>query len=138
MKRFCTWRWLVALGVVVVTLSGCGGVGTLYPVSGKVTVDGQPLPDGQLSFVADAEKGNKTTVIPFAKIKDGSYSLTTKGKPGAPAGWYKIMVMTQYPGGPAKAVVLPRRYTDAGKSRLSVEVVPASQPGAYDLKLSSR
>jgi hypothetical protein len=139
MRMLCASRWFAALGVVVLALSGCGGVGTLYPVSGKVTVDdGQPLADAQLSFVADTEKGNKTTAIPFAKVKDGSYSLTTKGRTGAPAGWYKVSVMTHYPGGPAKAVELPRRYTDAGKSRLSVEVVPSPQPGAYDLKLSSR
>jgi hypothetical protein len=129
---------LFVVGILSLTFSGCGGVGTLYPVSGKVTVDEKPLPDGQLTFVADTEKGNATKVVPFGKIKDGSYSITTKGRTGAPAGWYKVAVMTQYPGSPSQAVEIPRRYTDAGKSRLSVEVVANPQPGVYDLKLTSR
>jgi hypothetical protein len=138
MRIFCPMRLFGALSVIVLMLSGCGGVGKLYPVSGKVTVDGKPLPDAQLSFMPDAEKGNKATATAVGKVKDGSYSLTTQGKEGAPAGWYKVAVYTQYPGGPEKAVVLPRRYTDPGKSPLSVEVVPSPQPGAYDLKLSSQ
>ena len=96
------------------------------------------MKDAQLSFMADAEKGNKTAATPVGKVQDGSYSITTKGKPGAPAGWYKVMVMTQYPGGPKNSTVLPKRYSDPGRSHVSVEVVPSPPPDAYDLKLSSR
>jgi len=138
MRRLSPARLSGALGVLVLALSGCGGVGTLYPVSGKVTVDGKPLKDGQVSFVPDKEKGNKAPVAPFGKIKDGSYSLDTKGQPGAPAGWYQIMVETQYPGGPEKHTELPRRFSDPGKSGLAVEVVPSAAAGAYDLKVTSR
>jgi hypothetical protein len=139
MRTFCPTRLCRILGVVILVLSGCGGgEGTLYPVSGKVTLDGAPLPDAQLSFVADTTKGSKALATPFGKVKDGTYSLTTNEKPGAPAGSYKVMVNTQYPGGPEKPVVLPARYADPGHSDLSVEVVPNSAPGAYDLKLTSR
>ncbi len=138
MRTFCSTLLLAVLGMVVVALCGCGGVGTLYPVSGKVTVDGKPLSDGQLTFVAEGDKGDKTTAAPFGKIKDGTYSLSTKGKPGAPAGKYHVMVMTQYPGGPEKPVALPVRYSQPEKSGLSVEVVPNPAAGAYDLKLTSR
>jgi hypothetical protein len=138
MRPLCPARLSGALGVLVLALSGCGGVGTLYPVSGKVTVDGKPLQDAQLSFVPDKEQGNQTPATPFGKVKDGNYSLTTKDKAGAPAGRYKVMVMTRYPGGPEKPAELPRRYTDPGKSGLAVEVVPSPAPGAYDLKLTSR
>jgi hypothetical protein len=125
------------LGVLVLVLSGCGqSVGTLYPVSGKVTLNGEPLKDARLSFVPDTDKGNKSPASAFGKVQDGNYSLTTKDKPGAPAGWYKIMVMTQYPGGPEKPVPLPKRYGDPGKSTLSIEVVPSPAAGAYDLKLT--
>jgi hypothetical protein len=138
MRRLSPARLSGALGVVVLALSGCGGVGTLYPVSGKVTLDGKPLPDGQVSFVPDKEKGNKAPATPFGKIKDGSYSLETKGQPGAPAGAYKIMVITRYPGSPEKNPELPKRYADAGNSGLAVEVSPTPAAGAYDLKLTSR
>jgi hypothetical protein len=113
-------------------------VGTLYPVSGQVTLDGKPVADGQIAFVPDTEKGNQTKLTPFAKIQGGNYTVTTNGSTGAPAGWYKVMVQTQYPGGPEKAVVLPKRYTDSGKSGLSVEVVASPSGSAYDLKMSTQ
>lgn len=129
---------LVPLVFCVMACTGCGGVGALYPVSGHATLDGKPLADGQLAFVPDAEKGNNTKLTPFAKIEGGNYTLTTNGASGAPAGWYKVMVQTQYPGGPEKPVVLPKRYTDPGKSGLSVEVVASPKSDAYDLKLSTQ
>jgi hypothetical protein len=133
MRSSCpTWLF----GVLVLALSGCGnGLGTLYPVSGKVTVDGEPLKDAQLTFVPDAEKGNKAPASAFSKITNGNYSLTTKERAGAPAGWYKVMINThQSPGGTGEAV-LPKKYSDPGKSGLSVEVVQNPSPGAYDITL---
>jgi hypothetical protein len=138
MRKWFSMRFLAALGAALLTLSGCGGgVGTLYPVEGKVMVDGKPLPFGRITFVADKDKGNETKFAPFGEIKDGNYSLTTKGKPGAPPGWYNIMVVTQWPGAPSNPVELPTKYSDPGKSKLSVEVVPSPGSGHYDLKLIS-
>lgn len=135
MRLFFSTRLLGALGVVLLILSGCEGNGTHYPVIGKVTVDGKPLPDAQLSFLPDVEKGNQTTARSFGKVKDGNYTLTTK----APAGWYKVIILTKYPGGPDKPeMMLPRRYSDYGRSGLSVEVKPNPAPGDYDLKVKSR
>lgn len=138
MIRCLSRRLFAALGIIVLALSGCGGgVGKLYPVEGKVTVDGKPLPFGRLTFVPDKEKGNDSTATPFGEIKEGSYSLTTKGKTGAPAGWYNVMVLTQWPGAPPNPVELPIRYSDPGKSKLSVEVAPTPNAGQYDLKLEA-
>jgi hypothetical protein len=137
MRKWSPMRFFAALGAALLTLAGCGGgVGTVYPVEGKVTVDGKPLPFGRITFVADKEKGNETKFAPFGEIKDDSYSLTTKGKTRAPAGWYNIMVVTQWPGAPPNPVELPTQYSDPGKSKLSVEVVPSPEPGRYDLKLN--
>lgn len=139
MRAFRLTLFFSSMGILALVLSGCGEqIGQLYPVSGKVTLDDEPLNDAQISFVADAAKGNKAPVSPFGKCKDGSYSLTTKDKPGAPAGWYKVVVNTKYPGASEKAVELPKRYSDPGKSDLSVEVKPNAEPGAYDLKLKSK
>jgi hypothetical protein len=137
MTKWLPMRWFAVLGIVIWTLSGCSGIGKLYPVEGKVTVDGKPLADGRLVFVPDKEKGNKLNDSPFGQIKDGSYSLTTQGKPGAPAGWYRIMVQTQYQGAPPDAVELPMRYSDPLGSGLAVEVVPSPEPGHYDLMLKT-
>jgi hypothetical protein len=139
MRTFCRMWFLGVLGLLVPVLAGCGdGLGTLHPVSGSVTLDGEPLKDAQLSFVPDTEKGNKTTASVFGKVTDGKYTLTTKDRPGAPAGHYKVSVLTQYPGGPENPVVLLKIYSDPGKSGLKVEVVEKPSPGAYDLKLTSK
>jgi len=129
-------RWFGVLGVVVLMLSGCEGKNTHFPVAGKVTVDGKPLPDAQLRFLPYEEKENPgVSTTFFSKVKDGNYSLVS----GAPAGWYKVIIMTQYPGGPAKPeVVLPQRYSVYGMSGLSVQVKRDSAPGDYDLKVLSR
>jgi hypothetical protein len=131
--------WPGVLGGLALLLSGCGGgPGTLYPVSCKVTVDGAPLQEAHLFFVADAEKGDTPAEVPFALVKDGSYSITTAWKPGAPAGRYKARVRTRYPGGPDNPADIPRRYFDPNTSGLTVEVVASPAPGAYDLSLKSQ
>src|SRR5687767_13348261 len=80
----------LALGLFLV--AGCDG-GGLPPVKGKVTVDGAALTSGSVRFVPDTTKGNKATTEPAGEIgSDGTYTLHTNGKPGAPAGWYKVTV----------------------------------------------
>jgi hypothetical protein len=72
-----------ALFVVPLALAGCGGgTGT---VSGKVTLDGSPLPAGRIVFFGP--KGKSAT----AEIKDGQYTASN-----VPAGDVKITVDTKY------------------------------------------
>jgi hypothetical protein len=137
MRKWFPMRLFAGLSIVAFALSGCGGMGTRYPVEGKVTVDGKPLRDGRLIFVPDKEKGNQLKDGPFGQVKDGSYTLTTQGKPGAPAGWYNVIVQTQYQDAPADAIELPRRYEDPLGSGLSIEVVPSPDPGHYDFTLKT-
>jgi hypothetical protein len=136
MRTFCSTWVLRVLGLFVLVLSGCGdGLGKLYPVSGTVTLDGEPLKNAQISFVPDTDKGNKTPASAVGRVTNGSYTLTTKDSPGAPAGSYKVMINTHYPGAPEDSVSLPRGYADPGKSGLTMEVVENPAPGAYDIKL---
>jgi hypothetical protein len=134
-------------------LLGCGdtsGVGPTYPVSGKITFNGEPLNAENTSvlFKPDSARGNTSPFEPAGTVdKDGSYALVTKGKEGAPPGWYKVVVTAfdgspKHPGGPTHAKravarsLLPARYGQAQTTTLSVEVVANPARGAYDLKLT--
>jgi len=115
----------------------------LRPVTGKVTVDGNPLTKGMVRFIPDKEKGNTGTTESVGEIQaDGTYTLYTNSKPGAPTGWYKVTVnASEVPDSSkpmtGKSLVDPK-YSNAEHPLLSVEVVSSPSPGAYDLKVSSR
>jgi hypothetical protein len=125
---------------------GCGGddeVGKLYPVSGRILVDGKPLTgvgQGSVSFHGDGAKGNQTMHIPTGAIDpEGKFELVTVGRKGAPPGWYKVLVSASA-NKPEEGPVMPRRllddkYYDVQKTDLSIEVVAKPSPGAYDLNV---
>jgi hypothetical protein len=156
---------VVAIGLPA--LAGCGGdnLGKLVSVSGKVTLDGHPLPSVTVTFVPDASKGNKVKARCFAIADaEGHYSLQTtpdksdRQRDGAPLGWYKVRVQ---PGMPtdmgaantklldlknlkntadagksgATGSLVPDRYKNESTSPLSIEVVESPAAGAYDLNL---
>jgi hypothetical protein len=124
---------------------GCGdrsGVGRTVPVVGRVTVDGQPVPAGTVSFRPDASKGNPSAHEPFGEIDaQGNYKLFTGKKEGAPPGWYRVAVMAGEPvevgnlSGQARWFASPK-YASADTSALAVEVVEKPAPGAYDFRLT--
>jgi hypothetical protein len=132
------------LAVLAVSLSGCDsfGLGRIVPVKGQVTLDGKPLTTGSLVFKPDAAKGNQSKFEPASSIgADGSYSLFTKEKEGAPLGWYNVGIVAQEAANPADPYaamkpLVPARYNDAETSGVSVEVVASPAAGAYDLKLT--
>jgi hypothetical protein len=119
---------------------GCGEeVAPRHPASGKVTLDGAPLGDAEIIYVPDAEKGNKSKISCGGRTAaDGTYTLSTVGPAGAPAGWYKVVVQTTFPGGPAKPVVIPDRYASLSETDLSREVVPSPAADAYDIHLNRK
>lgn len=66
--RLAPWLMIACLGWL---LSGCGPTdnsATTYPVKGKVTVDGAPLPSGRIIF-EDVPRGISNTV----NIVNGDY-----------------------------------------------------------------
>jgi hypothetical protein len=133
---------IILLGGCMGTLLGCGDSSSkLVPVSGKVTVDGQPLTTGSVSF--RPEKG-VSAQEPGGEIdEDGTYTLYTDGKQGAPPGRYRVLVVAvdpndlkkKFPYGKRTSFVNPK-YSDLKKTDLVVEVKQSAAPGAYDLKLS--
>jgi hypothetical protein len=119
-------------------VSGCGPSVKLVPVSGKVSLNDQPLPVGAISFAPDAERNNTARINPTGGIAaDGTYRVSTDGKPGAPVGWYKVTIRTQVPSMPdAKQVRIHPDFSNPSKTPLSVEVVENAPAGAYDLKVT--
>jgi len=138
--RSCGGCFVLVAGLL---LAGCdqSGLGRIVPVKGTVSLDGKPVPSGSLLFRPDAAKGNTSKFEPAATINsDGSYSLFTAEREGAPPGWYKVSVVAQElnakdPYAPAKSLV-PTKYNDPETSGISVEVVEQPAAGAYDLKLT--
>jgi hypothetical protein len=147
-------RLLILASVWAISLSaGCdsSGVGQTYAVAGAVTLDGRPVlaESGMVMFVPDAARGNGSPFEPAGSIDDdGSYTLMTKGKSGAPPGWYKVVVTAiseppQHAKGPERKrpvgrSLAPAKYGSAKTTDLAIEVVASPATGAYDLKLSSK
>jgi hypothetical protein len=137
---------LVVSGVCLIFLcvGGCAdGVGTRHAVEGHVRLNGSPLRGmaGTVMFVPERAKDNTAPVNPIGAIDtEGRYKLATKGRPGAPAGWYKVVVNPVPPGtGDRDDVRRPAihpRYTTEKTTPLLVEVVAEPGSGAYDLKTS--
>ena len=113
---------------------GCSGKPRLYPVSGSVSFDGQPVPDGDIMFVSpDGVRGPDP-----GKIKDGKYALkTTEGKKRVEFSAAKIRPVGARGGGgePVPEEYLPARYNT--ESKLSAEV-RASNANQFDFSLESK
>ncbi len=127
-------------------LAGCNATPqeVLAPVAGKVTVDAEPLPLGYITFYPDESKDNKSTKLPYGQIQaDGSYTLVTNSKPGAPPGWYKVVVAATKDPLPARPPpnwspnwLHDAKYARPDTTDLKVEVVASPVPGRYDFALT--
>lgn len=118
---------------------GCGSSAKdkLIPVAGKVTLGGTPLTGGQVAFHPDLDKGNKSKGVASGAIgSDGTYTLSTDGKPGAPVGAYKVTISTNFPGMSGTPVPINAKYNSPNGSGLNREVVPNPTSGAYDLQVT--
>ncbi len=92
-------RTLLAISSVLVctALAGCGERGYTgdqrFPLSGKVTVDGQPMEHGLISFLPQGEGGR----VAGGPITAGMYSVPEEM--GATAGQYKVQINWNKPTG---------------------------------------
>lgn len=84
---------LVLFGVM---MAGCGQsesvkVPELYPVTGKVTLDGEPLVGAVLSFLP---KGDTAGQVVTATTADGGNfsAMYSNGKPGCPTGEFQVYI----------------------------------------------
>lgn len=143
---------LLLMGAIAGTLAGCGKpVVKLYPVEGKVLVEGKPVKAGTVSFRPDAARGNKSMEQPAGILReDGSFVLFTADRPGAAAGWYRVLIIADnfkvvdpppspvwpnYPEGFLPKPQVNERYLYFNKTDVVAEVVEEPKEDAYVLKL---
>jgi hypothetical protein len=134
--------------------SGCfdssGAVKTV-PVAGKITLNDKSVTAAStiVLFKPDTGRGNTSLFEPAGSVDGaGNYQVSTKGKPGAPPGWYKVIVTATEPRRPEEKgpknhrpgprSVLPARYGQAATTTVAIEVVERPAAGAYDVKLTSK
>jgi hypothetical protein len=133
------WRFITGfVSLWALFLSGCGSSGPV-PVRGVATLNGQPLPYGQVAFQpTDLNVGRPA----LARINsDGTFAATTfKDGDGLLPGTYRMAVDAAKPpfdptaNGPAPR--LHPRYAAGQTSELTITVSPGDSPHELELKLS--
>ena len=138
MRQFLsTSRWLPipALAAMSLICSSCGKQDTgrvqVYPVHGKVLLEGKPVPHAFLVF-HPVDTSSREPIHPRAQSKpDGTFAPSSyDSEDGAPAGDYVVTVERHRPPtnddpnqGPN---LLPGRYASVKTSKLKVRVVAGS------------
>jgi hypothetical protein len=137
--------WLVMLSL----FSGCSsGGGAVAPVSGRVTLDGQPLAGAHVSFqpegggsLSDSSAGSGSYAV---TASDGSYvlRLAVGDRPGAAVGKHRVEISMRndsdddtdrHTQPPKQTKVIPPRYNL--HTELSCDVPPSGKSDAnFDLK----
>jgi hypothetical protein len=142
-------RWHIA-AVVCLATCGCGKAGAPtvqeLPITGKVTLDGMPLPGADVLFLTASDP----PAVLAAKTKDdGSYQLQTVAGQAAPVeGACKVTIsrLVKPDGSPLAAEEmpadagaveqLPGKYSRFGMTTLSAIV--AAEGATIDFPLTSR
>jgi hypothetical protein len=135
--------WLSA--AMLIGSGGCGdhySLPTTYPVTGKVLLpDGKPLTSGRIMFVS--KESGLTFGGPIGS--DGTYTLKTDARDGAPEGNYKVRVEideTSMPHANAvkgkRSLQLPfaNKFTDEDASQLTATVKPDQSSNQFEFKLT--
>jgi hypothetical protein len=134
--------WFVLL---LATALGCGGGRKVAPVSGKVTMNGQPLAGAMISFQPDVDSYEDAPGSTGKTNDKGEYALTAStGESGARVGKHKVLInlwatkpgakdAPTERGGPPLEDKVPRRYNDATELTFTVSSAGSSNAD-FDLK----
>jgi hypothetical protein len=136
----------LVLIVALLAFVGCGGP-TLYPVSGKVLVDDEPLTKGFVVFHPDDDRPLAGADLPRGELnQEGTYALRSGERAGAPPGKYRVVIVaqdmnTRAPDArsavhPEPKPLIDRLYFDAEKTPLRAEVKKDAEAGSYDQKVT--
>jgi hypothetical protein len=122
-----SWFVAVCISASVLIAAGCSGPNAAS-VSGSVTLDGQPLTTGMVSFYPDGGNGAPAS---GSIDSSGNYSLSTGTDVGlAPGKYVAIVVATKEPPQPYDKTgsenppipITPGKYASTTTSDLHVEV----------------
>lgn len=95
MKHLKLFLTLFAVSLVA-SATGCGPGYSIVPVSGKVTINGEPAAGLKIVFYPKGNEANGGNPGPFSEAttgEDGSYTLTTRyGDPGAVPGDHRVAI----------------------------------------------
>jgi hypothetical protein len=122
---------------VGIMMTGCGGP-ALVPVSGTVTLDGQPLAGAYVTF--EPVEGALELVSMGVTDTSGRYTLSCGEEPGAIPGKHRIQLTTVAPGSHADELTalpqdrVPLHYQDGTLTR----DVPEEGTDAADFPLVTR
>lgn len=126
--------WVIA---ALISLAGCGR-SEFARLSGKITLDGQPLPDANITFFNDSDGPNGYGQVD----SDGSYVAKTGGQTGLKPGKYRISAVAYQPEViVSRAVaktpkpITPARYINPDTSGFSYTLTDSG--GSYDIELKS-
>ncbi|MEM7812870.1 MAG: hypothetical protein AAF532_15440 [Planctomycetota bacterium] len=132
MKLSRTLFSLTALSLALFLTAGCNStVDGFAPVSGRLTVDGQPVAGLQLMFKPRGEEGNAVSGTPSFGVtdSDGSYRLRTRAnQPGVfPGPQFVVVSMMEDYAGP---------YIPASNNKLEF-IVPEGGTDSADFDVES-
>jgi hypothetical protein len=137
---------LIVSGLLALTvLAGCSSRGpAIVHVSGRVTLDGEPLANASISFQPITDKGNASQAATGSYGKtdaDGRYSLQLidPDQPGALVGKHQVTITTAVAADPASdelKVKAPEKLPAAARTR-EFEV-PTEGTDQADFALSSK
>jgi hypothetical protein len=135
-------RSRMLLSFAFLIAAGCGGE-RIVPVSGKVTLDGQPLAKATVSFQPVAKPGS-LNAGPASSAKtdtQGHYKLKgIAGQDGALVGEHRVMISLQMNdpngddrrrGGPPQIDKVPARYNK--DTELKFQVTAATDKADFEL-----
>ncbi|QDT52004.1 hypothetical protein Pan44_00100 [Caulifigura coniformis] len=133
-------RWgkqlIAAAGLVVAALlSGCGPAEGLASVVGRVTLDGEPLPNAYVQFICSGE--NAGTSSGRTDSSGDYYLMFSRSKKGARIGPSKVVITTFDLDGTQGGVKripekVPAKYNV--KTELTAEVKPGDNTFDFELK----
>ncbi len=159
------WAAPVVLAVCLLLFTGCGDP-VFAEVEGTLTLDGQPLPNVEVAFLGDPEKGNRGPHARSYTDEQGHYQLRCEAAPkqGVFVGVYRVCVHDiaalppldlpdptnpeRRPGQPprlpsrlkkTKPARVPPDYTNPAKTPLrDITVKPGKQTLNFDIKTAAK